>query len=184
MNEAGQFRIKKELVWVLVGIMGMVILCFTAVGCIRIQKNTSSYSSAMTTSSAATKTDVTTATTTKTSTIKATAITSTVTEENTSDDPSAKMDNVLKGLGINFEKKWMYAEAIGAKVGFKYSTSSGTFELYLYDIESEAYKAAVKNSALDLGGTLFPATIKAGYALYYYGNVSKNIRDEIEKAFL
>jgi hypothetical protein len=44
--------------------------------------------------------------------------------------PFAKMDGVLGNLGVRYEKKWMFAEAIGAKEGYKYETTSGTFELY------------------------------------------------------
>ena len=77
----------------------------------------------------------------------------------------------------------MYAEAIGAKEGYKYSTSSGTYELYLYDMGSEAYKAAVKNNALNLSGTLFPATVRDGFGLYFYDNVTETIRNQIKELF-
>jgi hypothetical protein len=93
------------------------------------------------------------------------------------------MDKVLKDLGINYEKKWMYAEAVGAKEGFKYSTTSGTYEMYLYDTGSAAYSAAVKNKAMDLSGTLFPATIRDGYALYFYPNVTEKVKSQIIEAF-
>ena len=93
------------------------------------------------------------------------------------------MDNVLKSLDIYYEKKWMYAEAIGAKEGYKYSTTKGTYELYLFDTGSAAYKEAVKNNALNLSGTLFPATVRNGYALYFYPNVTENVKNQITEAF-
>ena len=77
----------------------------------------------------------------------------------------------------------MYAEAVGAKEGYKYPTTKGTFELYLYDTGSEAYKKALRDNAMDLSGTLFPATVKNGFALYFYPNVPENVRNDITKAF-
>lgn len=74
----------------------------------------------------------------------------------------------------------MAAEAIGAKEGYKYATRSGTFELYLYDTASVDYKEAVKNNAMSVAGTLFPAIIKDGFALYFYDNAKEELRNQVK----
>ncbi len=77
----------------------------------------------------------------------------------------------------------MYAEAIGAVEGYKYTTSGGTFEIYKYDTASDAYKDAVNNSALNLSGTLFPATVRDGYAWYFYPGVPESFQKQVMDAF-
>lgn len=165
----------------------------TACGGVKLTTATSKTAIAATTKSGATtkaptttaKTTTAKATTTAAATTKVTtsALATKVTTTTPVNDPFVKMDQVLKGLGINFERKWMFAEAVGAKEGQKYSTTKGTYELYLYDTNSDAYKTAVKNNAMDLGGTLFPATIKNGFALYFYDNVPAKTRSDIADAF-
>jgi hypothetical protein len=133
-----------------------------------------------------TKTTTAKTTTTKTTTTRATTTrtTTTTTEGSFDSSPFTKMEGILDDLGIVlYEKKWMYAEAIGAKEGYQYSTKSGTFELYLYDIGSEAYAKALKNKAMDVGGTLFPAIIDDGCALYFYNNVPETVKTKITAAF-
>jgi len=90
------------------------------------------------------------------------------------------LDDRLDELNVYFQKTWMAAEAVGAKEGYKYATRSGTFELYLYDKGSDAYKAAVKNNAMALGDTLFPAIIKEGFALYFYPNAKAELKTQIQ----
>ncbi len=77
----------------------------------------------------------------------------------------------------------MYAEGVGAKEGYKYSTTKGTYEMYLYDIGSDAYKAAVKSNAMNLAGTLFPAIIRDGCALYFYPNITEIVKSQITEAY-
>ena len=183
------------------GVLALLLSCvllgsLTSCGGIKLVTATSKTAIAATTRSGATtksattaaKATTTTGTTkgaTTTGTAKATTTVSSTKATTTmpANDPFAKMDRVLKDLGINFERKWMYADAIGAKEGQKYSTAKGTYELYLYDINSDAYKAAVKNNAMDLSGTLFPATIKNGFALFFYDNVPAKTRSDIIDAF-
>jgi len=101
-------------------------------------------------------------------------------KETVSDDPFIRLDYTLDDMNVYFQKTWMAAEAIGAKEGYKYATRSGTFELYLFDIESDAYMAAIKNNAISLGDTLFPAFIKDGFALYFYDNATEELRTKIK----
>jgi hypothetical protein len=193
MNEAGKFKMKKELLCILLSINVIIIIACTSVGCGKAPETSTTKAAVTTSAATTTKAQTTPVATTKvqttpsatiaTSPLKETIATPTVTEESISNDPFAKMDKVLKGLNIYYEKKWMFAEGIGAKEGYKYSTTSGTYEVYLYDISSEAYKEAVKNNAMNLSGTLFPATIDNGFALYFYPNVSEKVKNEITTAF-
>jgi hypothetical protein len=124
-----------------------------------------------------------TTTTTTSSTAKTTTTSKTISMTSTktvSTDLFIRLDDRLEELGVYFQKKWMAAEAVGAKEGYKYATYSGTFELYLYDQGSEAYKTAVKNNAMALGDTLFPAIIKNGFALYFYPNAKEELKAQIQ----
>ena len=142
-----------------------------------------------TTTSAITMTASTAATTSKasaTTTSKATAATSKqitptgkATTEIAFDILFIEFDKKLKDSGTYYQKTWMAAQGIGAKEGYKYDTRSGTFELYLFDTNSDAYKKAVKDNAITLGGTLYPALIKNGLALYFYDNATADLRSQI-----
>jgi len=132
------------------------------------------------------KTTTAKTTTTKTTTTRATTTrtTTTTTEGSFDSSPFTKMEGILDDLGIVlYEKKWMYAEAIGAKEGYQYSTKSGTFELYLYDIGSEAYAKALKNKSHGCGWNSIPAIIDDGCALYFYNNVPETVKAKITAAF-
>jgi hypothetical protein len=115
------------------------------------------------------------------STTTKTTTTTLTTQKTVSTDPFIRLDESLDDRDIFFQKTWMAAEAIGAKEGYKYATRSGTFELYLYDKESDAYKAAVKNNGISVGNTLFPAYIKDGFALYFYDNAKEELRTTIKE---
>ena len=83
-------------------------------------------------------------------------------------------------MDVCFQKNWLAAEMIGAKEGYKYTTYSGSFELYLFDTASDAYQAAIKNKAITLSDTLFPAFIKDGFAIYFYDNATADLRTKIK----
>jgi hypothetical protein len=179
---------KKQPLWVLMNIIIIVVVAFPVVGCGGTADTPATPAGTMagtTTGAATTKTETTLANTTQTSTtIKETETTPIIIEESIDSSPFTKMESILDDLNIvYYEKKWMFAEAIGAMEGYKYSTNSGTFELYLYDIGSEAYAAALKNNAMDVGGTLFPAVIDDGCALYFYNDVPEIVRGKITAAF-
>ena len=91
-----------------------------------------------------------------------------------------RLEDKLDAANIYFQKTWMGAQLIGAQEGYKYATRSGTFELYQYDKNSEDYKTAVINNAMSLNGTLFPAIIKDGFALYFYDNATTELRNNIK----
>jgi hypothetical protein len=166
-----------------VAVMAVLLVGLMAAGC----GKTTASSTTMVKSTINTSTTKTTASstvsTTKSSTTKTTTTTktsSTTTSKTVSNDPFTRLDDKLDELGVYFQKNWMAAEAVGAKEGYKYATYSGTFELYLYDQGSDAYKAAVKNNAMSLGDTLFPAIIKGGFALYFYPNATEELRTKIQ----
>jgi hypothetical protein len=203
MNEAGKIKVRKELSQILLSVIVSIMIAFIAVGCgntsgtsvttktnatqnaatSRVTTTSATTTKTTTTSVATTKTTTTLVLTTAAGTTIKTTVTPSLTQGSPSTDPFVKMENALKSLGINYEKKWMYAEAIGAKEGNKYSTTKGTYEMYLYDMGSEAYKAAVTNNAMNLSGTLFPATIRAGLALYFYPNVTESVKNQILEVF-
>jgi hypothetical protein len=97
-----------------------------------------------------------------------------------STDPFTRLEDTLDDMDVYFHKNWLAAEMIGAKEGYKYATYSGTFELYLFDPVSDAYQAAIKNNAISLSGTLYPASIKNGFAIYFYDNATADLRTKIE----
>jgi hypothetical protein len=97
-----------------------------------------------------------------------------------STDPFTRLEDTLDEMDVYFQKNWLAAEMIGAKEGYKYDTYSGTFELYLFDTASDAYQTAIKNNAISLSGTLYPASIKNGFAIYYYDNATADLRTKIE----
>lgn len=198
---------KKQSLWGLMNIIIIAVVAFSGIGC-GGTADTPATTAGTTTSAATTKTGTTSANATKTSTTiqetktttaktttartttartttaRTTTTTTTTTEESLDSSPFMKMEGILDDLGIVlYEKKWMYAEAIGAKEGYKYSTKSGTFELYLYDIGSEAYATALKNKAMDVGGTLFPAVVGDGCALYFYNDIPETVKAKITAAF-
>jgi hypothetical protein len=176
----------KRVFWRAAVLVMAVILISLAMSCGKSPDASGTTKTTKTTSAATTKTTASstsaaskTSSTTKTTTTKTTT-TKTTTTKTVSADPFTRLDDQLEELDVYFQKTWMAAEAIGAKEGYKYATYSGTFELYLYDTGSDAYKAAVKNNAIDLGGTLFPAIIKNGFALYFYPNAKAELKTQIQ----
>jgi hypothetical protein len=178
-----------KVVWLVSVIIIVVFLIgLTASGCGKapVTSTATTTKTAAVTSSTTTKT--TTSSSTKTSVSTPTVITTTSTTttktstptKTISNDPFTRLDDTLEDMDVYFQKTWMAAESIGAKEGYKYATYSGTFELYLYDIGSDAYKTAVKNNAMSLGDTLFPAIIKDGFALYFYDNAKEELRTKIK----
>jgi hypothetical protein len=97
-----------------------------------------------------------------------------------SSNPFDILDDKLDKAGIYFQKTWMAAQMIGAAEGYKYATHNGTFELYSFDTNSEDYKTAVKNNAINLGGTLYAAVVKNGFAIYFYDNATAELRNTIK----
>jgi len=165
---------------VLVAVISIFLVGLMLAGCGKAPAD--STTTAKTTTAAKTATSSTTSTT-KSSTTKASTTTktsSTATTKTVSNDPFTRLDDRLDELDVYFQKTWMAAEAIGAREGYKYATYSGTFELYLYDQGTDAYKAAVKNNAMALGDTLFPAIIKDGFALYFYPNAKEELKTQIQ----
>jgi len=181
MTDFRMFRMKQ--VWLAIGVIVIAVfmISFAAAGCekgpaisITPTKNTAA------TGAAATKSETGPAATTPVSTTPGIKTATMTAEETISDDPFIRLDDTLDDMDIYFQKTWMAAEAIGAREGYKYATRSGTFELYLYDTGSDAYQAAVENDAISLGDTLFPAFIQDGFALYFYGNATEDLRAKIK----
>lgn len=181
----------KQVLWrvsVIIIVVCLIGLAVAGCGKAPATSTTTTTTTAAATSSAITKTTTSASTKTTVSTPKATTTTSiTTTKTHTptptktvSNDPFTRLDDNLDDMDIYFQKTWMAAEAIGAKEGYKYATYSGTFELYLYDIGSDAYQTAIKNNAMSLGDTLFPAIIKDGFALFFYDNAKEELRTKIK----
>lgn len=60
-----------------------------------------------------------------------------------------KFEEELTNNGYDYEKDIQWASMIGAKEGIGYRlTTGGSAELYIYDKESEAYKAAERAQAI------------------------------------
>jgi hypothetical protein len=159
----------------------MILLGLMTAGCGQTDTSGTTNKTTKPASTTTTKTSASsTSTVSKTTSTTKTTTTKTTTTKTVSTDPFIRLDDRLDELDVFFQKTWMAAEAIGAKEGYKYATYSGTFELYLYDTGSDAYKAAVKNNAIDLGGTLFPAIVKNGFALYFYPNAKAELKTQIQ----
>jgi len=109
-----------------------------------------------------------------------TTLATTSSQEIAEDEVFLLLERALDTQDVYFEKNWMYAEAVGALEGYKYATRSGTFELYLYDTSSDAYKTALKNQAMLLSGTSFPAIVKDGVALYFYPNAKESLQTTVK----
>jgi hypothetical protein len=173
---------ENQVVWrVSVIIIVVFLIGLTAAGCGKAPETSTAPTTKTAVATSSTTTQTTTSTSTKTTVITPTVIATTSTPTKTiSADPFTRLDDTLDDMDIYFQKTWMAAEAIGAKEGYKYATYSGTFELYLYDIGSDAYKTAVNNNAMSLGDTLFPAIIKDGFALYFYDNAKEELRTKIK----
>jgi hypothetical protein len=160
----------------------VIMIGFAAAGCDK--KLSTSTTSTKTTIVSSTTTKSETQTTTKTSVSPTQEPITTTVKKTVSDDPFIRLDDTLDDMDVYFQKTWMYAEAIGAKEGYKYATYSGTFELYLFDKESEAYQTATKNNAISVSGTLFPALIQNGFAIYFYDNATEELRTQIKSILL
>jgi len=175
------FRMKQVFLSICMIVTAVFMFGYTAAGC-----NKGPATSITPTETAVAKSAVTTqsemkpAAKTSVSKIQETTTATMTAKETVSDDPFIRLDDTLDDMNIYFQKTWMAAEAIGSKEGYKYATRNGTFELYLYDVESDAYKAAIKNNAIALGDTLFPAFIKDGFALYFYDNATEELRTKIK----
>ena len=77
-----------------------------------------------------------------------------------------KFEEKLTRDGYSFKKVSKAAAMIGAKQGIEYQISTGAAELYVFDKESEAYKAAEKEQAIQIEGFgAVEAIVKNGAAL-------------------
>jgi hypothetical protein len=179
MNKFYFLKTRRLLLSVCTIVPVVIMISFAAAGCDK--KLSTSTTSTKTTIVAGTTTKKSeTPTTTKTSTPPTQEPITTTVKKTVSDDPFIRLDDTLDDTNIRFQKTWMSAESIGAKEGYKYETSKGTFELYLYDKGSEAYQTAVKDNAFSVSGTLFPALIQDGFALYFYGNATEELKTKIK----
>lgn len=68
------------------------------------------------------------------------------------------VDNQLSEFHFG-ERTEMMASMIGAKNGFKYSDNDASYEVYEYDINSDAYKTLVDTGSIEVEG--FDITMKA-----------------------
>ena len=173
------FGMKRVLLSICMIITTLFIFSFTTTGC----------SNKSATSTTPTKTTIATSTATTKSETQASDKTSlsptqvpitTTVKKTVSDNPFTRMEDTLDDQDVYFQKTWLAAELIGAKEGYKYATYSGTFELYLFDKASDAYQAATKNNAISLTGTLYPAFVKDGFAIYFYDNAKEELRTKIK----
>ena len=179
MVDFHMFRNKQVLWSICVIVTAVFIIGCTAAGCSK-GPATSITSTKTTVATSVTTTKSETQPTTKTSVSTTQVTTTTTTGKTVSNDPFTRMEDTLDDMDVYFQKNWTAAEMIGAKEGYKYATYSGTFELYLFDTASDAYQAAIKNNAITLSGTLYPAFIKNGFAIYFYDNATADLRTKIK----
>jgi hypothetical protein len=179
LNNLYFLKTRRLLLSVCIIVPVATVIGFAAAGC-GTKQSTSTTSTKTTIVSGTTTKKSETPTTTKTSTPPTQAPVTTTVTKTVSDDPFIRLDDTLGDTNIRFQKTWMSAESIGAKEGYKYETSKGTFELYLFDKGSEAYQTATKNNALTVSGTLFPALIQDGFALYFYGNATEELKTKVK----
>jgi hypothetical protein len=175
----------KQLFWRTgVVVMAVLLIGLVVAGCGNKSDVSTTTGKTTITNTSTTKTAVSsTASTTKSTTTTTTATaktTSTTTSRTVSTDPFTRLEEGMDEQGILYAKNWMSAESIGAKEGYKYETNKGTFELYLYDQGTDAYKAAVKNKGFSVGDTVFPAIIKDGLALYFYPNAKDELKTKVQ----
>jgi len=98
------------------------------------------------------------------------------------DDPIVQQDNntpvtnqidvvrtKITDAGYTIEEEVvMAADLVGGISGTKFITSEGNLEVYLFDVESDAYKNAVENGVITLEGFGdFPAVVVDEYV--YFG---------------
>ena len=173
------FRNKQVSLSICLIVTAVFMIGCTAAGCSKGPATSiTSTKTAVATSATTAKSETQPTNKTSVSTTKATTTTTTV--KTVSTDPFTRLEDTLDDMDVYFEKKWMAAEMIGAKEGYKYATYSGTFELYLFDTVSDAYQAAIKNNAISLSGTLYPAYIKNGFAIYFYDNATSDLKTKIK----
>lgn len=100
-----------------------------------------------------------------------------------SGDKFAQFENALTASGANFEKITMAAEMVGAVEGVKYTSADWQIELYRFDENSDAYKAAYASGTLTLDGFgSFPARVSGGMALVVDG-LSSAFLANVEQIF-
>ena len=83
------------------------------------------------------------------------------------EDVFTTFSSALKDAGYTFEEVQMGASLIGAEDGIKYKLDNGgKIELYRFDPESDAYKAALDKGQITMDGIgSFPATVANGMAM-------------------
>lgn len=93
-----------------------------------------------------------------------------------------KFEAILKDNGYTIsEKTTMAAQIVGGKEGIKYETNNGSFELYRFDISSDAYKKAKENGSVTLDGFGdFPVVMNKDFILLT-NDVSQKIIDAFSK---